>query len=95
MPNDWPSLEFAETLEPSAYVLSAACFEEYDFISAVGCLGRPVYLRVGGGTLGEIEKAIGLLRESENEKITLLYGHQNYRNRTWNIVCLQLRHFYA
>jgi len=78
MPNDWPSLEFAETISPAAYVLSAACFEEYDFISAVGEKGRPVYLRVGGATLGEMETVIALLRKAGNQDITLLYGHQNY-----------------
>lgn len=78
MPNDPASLDFAETLTPAAYVLSAASFEEWGFIRAVGALGRPVYLRVGGATLGEIEKAIDLLRAVGNEAITLLYGHQNY-----------------
>lgn len=78
MPNDWASLTFAETISPAAYVLSAACFEEYDFISAIGETGRPVYLRVGGATLGEIETVIALLRKAGNSSITLLYGHQNY-----------------
>jgi sialic acid synthase SpsE len=78
MPNDWASFRFAETINPDAYVLSAACFEEYDFISAVGESSRPVYLRVGGAMLGEIETVIGLLRKTGSENITLLYGHQNY-----------------
>lgn len=78
MPNDGPSLDFAETLSPDAYVLSPACFEEYDFIGKVAGFGRPVYLRVGGATLGEIEEVIRLIRAAGNERITLLYGHQNY-----------------
>jgi sialic acid synthase SpsE len=78
MPNDPASLAFAETLAPAAYVLSAAAFEEWNFIRDVGRKGRAVYLRVGGATLGEIEKAIDLLREVGCEDITLLYGHQNY-----------------
>ena len=78
MPNDPASLQFAETQNPDAYVLSAACFEEYGFISSVGQLGRPLYLRVGGGTLGEIEKVINILRATPCGPVTLLYGHQNY-----------------
>jgi len=78
MPNDWVSFKFAETVAPAAYVLSAACFEEYDFIAAVGKAGRPIYLRVGGATLGEIEKVVETLRKAGNAAVTLLYGHQNY-----------------
>ncbi len=44
----------------------------------MGRTGRPVYLRVGGATLGEIEKVINLLNQVECPSITLLYGHQNY-----------------
>ena len=78
MPNDQASLEFSETLKPDAYVLSAACFEEYDFIAQVGKKGLPVYLRVGGATIGEIESVVNILFEQDNTDITLLYGHQNY-----------------
>ena len=78
MPNDGASFEFAKTVDPAAYVLSAACFEEYEFIAAVGAAGRPVYLRVGGATLGEMEKVIDILRGAGNTAVTLLYGHQNY-----------------
>ncbi|NKB20011.1 MAG: hypothetical protein GKS01_05635 [Alphaproteobacteria bacterium] len=78
MPNDHASFRFAETLEPNAYVLSAACFEEYNFITEIGATGRAIYLRVGGATLGEIENVINLLRDSGNKNVTLLYGHQNY-----------------
>jgi len=78
MPNDEPSLAFAETLAPTAYVLSAACFEEFDFITHVGRLGRPVYLRVGGATLGEIDTAISMLTDAGAGPLTLLFGHQNY-----------------
>ena len=78
MPNDGASLDFAETLSPDAYVLSAACFEEHDFISRVGASGRSVYLRVGGATLGEIETVIGVLQQAGAGEQILLYGHQNY-----------------
>ncbi len=78
MANDAASLTFAQTLDPAAFVISAAAFEELDFIDRIGATGRPVYLRVGGATLGEIETVVERLRASGNERITLLYGHQNY-----------------
>ncbi len=78
MPNDPKSLVFSRQLDPTAYVLSAACFEELDFIADVANEGKPVYLRVGGATLGEIETVVNLLRKCGNDKVTLLYGHQNY-----------------
>ncbi len=78
MPNDNASLAFAETLVPDAYVLSAACFEEQDFIAQVGSTSKPVYLRVGGATLDEIETVVEILQNSGAGQQILLYGHQNY-----------------
>ncbi len=78
MPNDRASLEFTKKLSPAAYVLSAACFEEYDFIRDVALENKHIYLRVGGSTLGEIEKVISVISKAGNNNITLLYGHQNY-----------------
>lgn len=81
MANDFPSLEFGESLRPHAYVLPAACFVEEDFIRAMGQLRRPVILRVGGATLGEIERAVYLLRESGGAELLLLHGFQTYPTR--------------
>jgi sialic acid synthase SpsE len=78
MPNDIPSLEFSRELKPDAYVISAASFEEHDFISSIGRQNLPVFLRVGGASLGEIETTIKLLNNAGKQQITLLYGHQNY-----------------
>ncbi len=78
MPNDMPSLEFAKTLDPHSLVVPPACFEDQDFVEAIGRIGRHIYVRVGGSTLGEIETVLNQLRGVGNERITLLYGHQNY-----------------
>jgi sialic acid synthase SpsE len=78
MPNDQPSLDFAHSLAPAALVVPPACFEDGEFIDAIACAGRPVYVRVGGATLGEIEAVINRLCAAGNKAITLLYGHQNY-----------------
>jgi sialic acid synthase SpsE len=78
MPNDAPSLAFAKTLAPAALVVPPASFEDRDFVEDIGRAGKPVYVRVGGATMGEIEAVINQLRGIGNERITLLYGHQNY-----------------
>jgi sialic acid synthase SpsE len=91
MPNDAPSLAFAERLDPAAVVVPPASFEEYDFIEAIGRAGKPVYIRVGGASIGEIEAVINRLRGVGNEQITLLYGHQNYPTRVSDTNLLFLR----
>ena len=78
MPNDMESLTFSRSLEPDAYVLHASCFVEEDFVRALGAEGRPVILRIGGATLGEIEQTVGLLREAGAEDLLLLHGIQIY-----------------
>lgn len=79
MPNDHVSLDFCQnTLKPDYYVLSAACFVEEDFIAAVAKTGRHTFLRIGGATIGEIEKTLGAFRANNGGKVTLLHGFQNY-----------------
>lgn len=78
MPNDTTSLQFAVTLNPDAFVVPPACFEDRGFVEDIGLTGKPVYVRVGGATLGEIETVINQLSSVGNSNITLLYGHQNY-----------------
>ncbi len=81
MPNDFPSLELARSFEPDAYVLAPACFLEADFVQALGREGRPVVLRIGGATLGEIERVIQWLRGAGAHDLLLLHGFQVYPTR--------------
>lgn len=79
MPNDLSSLNFAEEeLNPDYYVVSAACFVEEDFLREVARKKRPTIFRIGGAYLGEIEKAVFIFREENNQDIILLHGFQNY-----------------
>ena len=78
MPNDEPSFDFAENWNPEAYVIPASNFEEYDFIQKIGASGKPVFLRVGGASQGEIEATVKILKQVGSGQVTLLYGHQNY-----------------
>ncbi|MGE4538326.1 MAG: N-acetylneuraminate synthase family protein [Desulfovibrio sp.] len=79
MPNDMPSLAFAEKeLTPAAYALPAACFVDPEFLEAVAKTGKRTYFRIGGATLGEIEAAVDLFRQAGNGDIVLLHGIQSY-----------------
>lgn len=78
MCNDRPSLDLAERHAADMYALAAACFTEYDFIDAISRTGKPVFLRVGGASLDEIERAVSILRDGGSDGITLLHGIQLY-----------------
>jgi len=78
MPNDFKSFELCRKMNPNAYVLAAACFVEKDFVIKVAKEKKPMILRIGGATLPEIEKTVGLIKKQGNRKITLLHGVQSY-----------------
>jgi sialic acid synthase SpsE len=91
MPNDEPSLGLARSLEPDIYVLSAACFVEEGFVRAVAREKKPILLRVGGATLGEMEQVLGWLGEEGLEDLVMLFGQQNYPTKIENTDLLKLR----
>jgi sialic acid synthase SpsE len=78
MCNDIPSVEFVSALEPDIYVIPSACLCEEELVAKVARQKRPIFLRVGGSYLGEIEKAIFLIKANGNDKIALVHGFQNY-----------------
>jgi sialic acid synthase SpsE len=81
MCNDWPSFEFVKPLAPEMYVISAASFAEENFVRALARTQRPLLLRVGGASLGEMEKVIFWVKEEGNHQLILLFGFQNYPTR--------------
>jgi sialic acid synthase SpsE len=81
MPNDLASLEFAETgLDPDYYVLSPASFVEDNLLYRMADTGKDTIFRIGGATLGEIERALGIFR-NHGSRVILLHGFQNYPTR--------------
>ena len=78
MCNDLPSVDFVSELEPDIYVIPSACFSEEDLIKEVAKKKKPIFLRIGGAYLGELERAIFVLNESGNDNIALIHGFQNY-----------------
>lgn len=78
MCNDLPSVEFVRGLGPDAYVLPAAAFCEDAFVRAVAREGRPVFLRIGGALLGEIEAVVRTMAEEGNDSAVIIDGFQSY-----------------
>lgn len=81
MPNDIQSLRLCEKLGPDAYVIATACFVEENLVSEVAKEKKPVILRIGGATLGEIENTVNIIRQQGTEDIILLHGFQSYPTR--------------
>ncbi|MEK6704707.1 MAG: N-acetylneuraminate synthase family protein [Bdellovibrionota bacterium] len=84
MPNDIPSLKLCSELNPDSYVIAAACFAEENLVSEIARQRKPLILRIGGATLGEIEKVVNLIRVQGVEDIVLLHGIQLYPTKIEN-----------
>jgi sialic acid synthase SpsE len=78
MPNDIPSVKLCKKLNPDIYVISSACFIEENLVSEIAKQKKPLILRIGGATLGEIENTINLIKKEGGSDITLLHGIQSY-----------------
>jgi sialic acid synthase SpsE len=77
MCNDLTSVEFCKN-KTDAYIIPPASFCEHNFIKKVAKKGKPIFLRIGGATLGEIEKVFLMIKKEGNENIVLIHGFQSY-----------------
>ena len=84
MPNDMPSLRLCEKLGADSYVIHASCFVDENFVIEVAKQKKPVILRIGGATLGEIENTVNTIKKHGTEDIILLHGIQLYPTRIEN-----------
>lgn len=78
MCNDLPSVKFASQLGPDIYGIHSACLAEEELVTEVSAKQKPVFLKVGGTYLGEIERAVLLIQKTGNYDIVLMHGIQNY-----------------
>jgi sialic acid synthase SpsE len=76
--DDLPSIEFASQLGADMYGIHSACLAEENLLTAVAAKHKPVFLKVGGTYLGEIERAVLLMQKTGNYDIVLMHGIQNY-----------------
>ncbi|MFT5171612.1 MAG: sialic acid synthase SpsE [Candidatus Marinamargulisbacteria bacterium] len=79
MCNDQNSFEFSQQLDIKHQVVSAACFNDFEFIRGIVRQNPNIVLRIGGATLDEIKAVVDLLLQAnENAKINMLAGIQLY-----------------
>jgi sialic acid synthase SpsE len=78
MCNDHPSVEFAAQLGPDIFGIHSACLGEEELVKSIAAKQKPVFLKVGGTYLGEIERAVRVVRETGNLDIVLMHGIQSY-----------------
>lgn len=75
---DMPSLKLASKLGSDAYIISPATLGEEKLLKAIAAEKKPIFIRTGGAYLGEIERAISMIRDVGNDDIILTHGFQNY-----------------
>jgi len=78
MANDTLSLEFAAANGADGFVLSPACLDDIAFVKKMASCNRPIFIRIGGAYLGEVEEAVKTIKSMGNDSIVLIYGFQSY-----------------
>lgn len=78
MCNDLPSVALGSELGADGYIISPASLCEEDLVKEVAGKKKPVFLRIGGANIAEVEKAIDWVRKTGNGDIVLIHGFQSY-----------------
>jgi len=78
MPNDEPSFDLAQKLDADGYVIAPAVMAEAEFLKKIAKSKKPLFLRIGGATLQEIEKIINLAKKTGNTNISIIHGFQSF-----------------
>lgn len=75
---DKPSADMLSALGVPAYKIHSTDIANPYLLSHVASGRKPIFLGVGGATLGEIGEAVGLIKSKGNANIVLMHGHQSY-----------------
>lgn len=84
MCNDLPSAALGSELGADGYIISPASLCEEDLVKEVAGKKKPIFLRIGGAHIAEIERAIGWARKTGNDDIVLIHGFQSYPTKIEN-----------
>jgi len=74
MCNDLTSVTLAQKIEPHIVSVHSTTFLEEELLMKIASLMKPVFLMVGGATLGEIERGISILGKYRVEDYALIDG---------------------
>lgn len=76
MCNDNASIDFALSEDVDAFVVPPASMNEASLLNRIAKSGKPVFLRIGGAYIDEIEFAIKHMSKFGTDRIALIYGFQ-------------------
>ncbi|CAG9296145.1 pseudaminic acid synthase [Celerinatantimonas diazotrophica] len=71
-PFDRSAVEFLEQLDVPAYKIASAEIIEVELIEAVAATGKPVIISTGGAAIGDIQRAINIMKAHDNPNLCLL-----------------------
>lgn len=77
-PFDEEAVDFLDSLDVPAFKVASADMTCSPFLEHVARKGRPVFLSTGTATLGEVEEAVRVIRDSGNDQIVLLHCTLSY-----------------
>jgi len=77
-PFDYESVEFLESMEVNLYKIASMDLVNLPLIKRVGETGKPVILSTGMSTLGQVEEAVSIFRETGNKNLMLLHCNSSY-----------------
>lgn len=75
---DHESLELLESLNCPAYKIASMDLNNYPLIEAVAQTGKPIILSTGMSSLGEIERAVGIIERSSPVEFIILHCISSY-----------------
>ena len=71
-PFDKTAVDLLEKLNPSAYKIASFEITDYELIRYVASKGKPIIISTGIATIEEIQDAVNICRDENNEEIVLL-----------------------
>lgn len=77
-PFDFESVDLLEKLHIPLYKISSGDLTNIPLLKYIAKLNKPVIVSTGMANLGEVENAVEAIRETGNDKISLLHCTSNY-----------------
>lgn len=77
-PDGKASLNFLVDLGVPLMKIGSTEVTNYDFLEQIGSTQLPIILSTGMSTLGEVEKAVSVIKSTGNQKITLMHCTTEY-----------------
>lgn len=84
-PFDFASVDMAEEFDPPAHKIASMDNDNIPLIRYIAEKGRPLLLSCGMAEIGDIEKAVSVIRKTGNDKFVLLHCVSDYPAKPENL----------